>query len=108
MTPWTYLFRRRPYESIKERDVAERLACIAAAASFPTRAAVSPAPTAGQYVTAAPTVAEEITVASAAPTAAYTPAHGTPGICTFVDTVVGTEKEEGQDRLSVQVNQLWP
>ena len=33
-------------------------------------------------------------------------AVGTPGICTFVDTVSGTEKEEGQDRLSVQVERL--
>lgn len=30
-------------------------------------------------------------------------ATGTPGACTFVQTVAGTEKEEGQDRLSVQV-----
>ncbi len=26
------------------------------------------------------------------------------GVCTFVDTVVGIEKEEGQDRLSVLVS----
>ena len=30
-------------------------------------------------------------------------ATGMPGVCTFVDTISGTEKEEGQDRLSVQV-----
>lgn len=28
------------------------------------------------------------------------------GACTFVDTVVGVEKEEGQDRLSVRVRAL--
>jgi len=69
--------------------------------------------------TAGPTPA---TSNSEAPTAAPTPvsrsfgtmsptsvepiipeATGTPGFCTFVDTVVGIEKEEGQDRLSVQV-----
>lgn len=30
-------------------------------------------------------------------------ANGAVGVCTFVDTVSGEEKEEGQNRLSVQV-----
>ena len=42
-------------------------------------------------------------VAAAGTMAPATAAVGTAGVCTFVDTVVGTEKEEGQDRLSVQV-----
>lgn len=96
-----------------QRVVDRSIACIPDCQLGPSPATVSPAPTAGQIadeVTAAPSVTGEMLGASAAPTAApvATPVHGTPGICTFVDTISGTEKEQGQDRLSVQVNELVP
>ncbi|CAM9496191.1 unnamed protein product [Scytosiphon promiscuus] len=76
----------------------------------PTPAVITPAPATGPLETAAPSMSEGVTGASAAPTTSpiATPAHGTPGICTFVDTIIGTEKEEGQDRLSVQTKSDVP
>ena len=38
--------------------------------------------------------------------AAATVADSPVGACTFVDTVIGIEKEEGQDRLAVRVRGL--
>lgn len=43
------------------------------------------------------------TTVAASTLAPASAAIGTAGACTFVDTVIGTEKEEGQDRLSVRV-----